>query len=325
MLHVESTTTLRRDLQATAMEYAAETAQGMFIADRVCPACTVEQQAAEYPVWLRENFLDIADGSRTEDGAYNRISSRLGSLNYATEEYGFEQSLDDRKRARWASLLDWEQQATRSEVHRLLLARERRAAAVVNDSSTFTAVSADTIWSTHASAVPLTDIGTGLTALELRTGLPRSLISVIMPQGDFINCVSCTQVRDLLKYTFNSNDGIQPHLVTPAQLATILGVKEVLVGMGGYNTANEGLTASISAIWTAGHVTLAYLASPGDPIDAMSAFRTMRWRDDTPEDIVVETYRDNKVRADVVRVREEADEVATAEADLMNYLIDTTP
>jgi len=323
-IHIASGSTLRRDLAAVAKEYDDLMAQSMFIADRVAPAFPVAEAAAAYPVWLRESFLKAADTNRNPDGSYNRIDGELGTLTYECVEHGLETALDDRRLRLYSSFIDFEMAMTRTLRHRVLLAREKRVAALVNNAVTFSAVAAATAWSTHATAVPMTDIGTGLTKLELNTGIPRSQVSVIMPQADYINCVQCATVIAKLQYTFSGNQGIQPHLVKPAQLATILDVKEVLVAMGGYDTKEDVITPSVSAIWAAGYVTLAYLATPGQPLEMPSAFRTMRWTADASEDIVVERYRDETVRSGIVRVREDSDEVATAEADLMNYLISTT-
>ena len=327
-IHIASGSTLRRDLSVVAQEYDAELAAQTFIADRVAPRLPVAVQAAEYPVWIRENFVKEDDVNRNNDGSYNRIDGGLGTLTFSCDEHGLEASLDDRKRKMYASFIDFETTMTRSLRHRILKARERRVASMVINASTYSAASASVNWDTAATGVPLTDIATGIAAIQLKTGIPGSMMSLVLSKADFDNCVSTTQVINKLQYTYGGgggdNKGIIPHLIRPAQLAAICGIKEVHVGMGGYDTTEEGITPSMSAIWTAGYAMLAVLGTPGGGLDTFGAWHTFDWTADSSDMPVVERYRDETRRADIVRVRDDADEVATAEADLLNYLIDTS-
>jgi len=50
----------------------------------------------------------------------------------------------------------------------------------------------------------------------------------------------------------------------------------------------------------------------------------MLWTASAPELPVIETYREEKVTADIVRMRDDTDEVATAEVDLMAQKITNT-
>jgi len=150
------------------------------------------------------------------------------------------------------------------------------------------------------------------------------MISLICPRADFRYMVRTAEMIDQVKYTYGANSGIRPHLLKPAQVAAILGIKEVLVPELAYNSKPEGETASMSAIWTAGKAMLAVLADGEDyPLELPAAWRTMLWTADAPVDPVVERYRDESRRSQIVRCRQNTDEVATAEADLLAYLLDT--
>jgi hypothetical protein len=51
----------------------------------------------------------------------------------------------------------------------------------------------------------------------------------------------------------------------------------------------------------------------------------MLWTADSPVNPVVETYRDDSRRGTVLRVRHDVDEVATAEANLLQYRLNIDP
>ena len=133
--------------------------------------------------------------------------------------------------------------------------------------------------------------------------------------------MSVDAITEQVKYTY---PGIRPAQLRPDQFAAILGIKQVLLATGAYDSAIEGETESNSQIWTAGIMYLALLAEDNDPLEVPSAFRTMLWTASAPELPVVETYREEKVAADIVRMRDDTDEVATAEVDLMAQKITNT-
>lgn len=313
-----STATLRRDLAAAAMEYDAGAAQTMFIGQRVAPICRVGEQAANYPIITRENFLKTPETRRATSGAYNRTVGEFDTGNYTCEEHGLEAPLDDAKVRRYASYFDMEQAETRRLYHNLLLDHERRVRAAWTG---FTAHACTTAWATIATAVPISDILTGCAALEQACGMPRSMFSFIVSGADMQYISQGTTVKDQIKYTY---PGLVPGQLPAQILASLLGIKEVLVAGSAYDTIEEGVAATLAQVWAAGAAWLAVLAPPDSGIEIPSAARTMLWVPDSPDLVVVESYRDESVRGDVLRVRQNTDEVLTASVDLLAYEITTT-
>ena len=316
----ESTSiTLRRDLSAVAQEYDAERAVTMFIGRRVAPVAEVGEESATYPIFNRESFKKPQETKRASGARYNRITGEFGSGNYTCEEHGLEYPIDDKRRKRYATFLDAEQAAVRILRFQILLAHERRVSALISGGG-FTNHNAATVWSTSATAVPIDDILTGAETLEDNCGIPRSEFSLIIPRSDLREMLATTQVSDKVKYTY---PGVQPALLQPAQIAAMLGITEVIVAAGSYDSTEEGVAESNTQIWTAGVTYLGLLAREGDPFEAAALARTILWTADSPTLPVIETYRDDPVRSDIVRMRDDTDEVLLCDADLFGYKITT--
>ena len=319
----ESTSvTLRRDLTATAQEYDEESAQRKFIAPVAAPIAVVGEQAATYPVMNRENFKKVDDVKRGEDGAYNRIVGEFGSRSYDTEDHGLETPLDDRKAARYRNWISFEQAMTRVLRFRMMMAWERRVAALWSGLG-LTNHNVDTAWSDKSNAKALSvDLAAAFNDLEDACGCDRSELTLIIPRADYAELVETDEIRNRIQYTY---PGVQPAQLGAAQLASMLQIKQVRIARSSYDSKAEGESESMSQVWSAGVLYVALLAEPQSPLEMPSACRTLIWPGDGAADIpVVETYRDDRVRGDVLRVRDDTDEVATAEADLMAYQITNT-
>ena len=306
---------LRKDLSAVANEFDASSAAARFIGPLAAPRFNVPEQAGNYPILNREDFRKPANTARKDGAAYNRIEGQFATGTWSCDEHGLEYVIDDRRRRRFASFIDAEQAAARILRHQILLAYERRVAALYSGAS-LTANKAATAWSTSADGVPLSDLLTGMETLEDNCGTDRSQLSLIIPRDAFREALACAQVVDKIKYTY---PGIQPALLAPALFAAMLGIKGVLIASGSYDSTEEGYAESIAQVWTAGYMYLALLADPDDPLEIPSAMRTMIWTADAAEIPIVESYRDESRRGDVIRMRDDTDEVETAAANLMAY------
>jgi len=69
---------------------------------------------------------------------------------------------------------------------------------------------------------------------------------------------------------------------------------------------------------------LAVLCDPDDDLEEPSAARTVLWTADSPEIPVVESYREDAIRSDVIRVRDDTDEVLIGATDLFVYKLTNT-
>jgi len=317
---------LRRDLSQTANEFADGRAAQRFIARQVAPIARVAETEGRYPVWCRENFKKRPTQTNRASGAgYERIGAQFNQLTYACEEHGLEFPLDDRNSRKYTTWLDFEQYAARVLRFQLLQEWEIRGATLFNSGIGLTNTNVATAWSDTANADPVTDIIKRCEAIEQNSGVDRSEHVVVIPSVDYREAMATDAVRELIKYTYGRDAGIQPQLLRTDDFARMVGVRRVLRASSYYDSAQEGITESNAAIWPAGVIFVAVVADEGDPLDIMSAARTMLYDQDGVTDIpLMERYRDESVRSEILRGREDTDEVATAAADLLAQKLTNT-
>jgi len=315
-----STVIFRDDLAAIANEYDERTAATRFIGRRVAPLAPVDKMVGEYPIMNRENFTKPARTERAQSGAYNRITGEFGKGTYTCEEHGLEHPIDDRRRARYAHLFDAESAATRILRFQLLLNHERRIYSLISGIG-WTNHDVATAWSSATTAVPLDDIQSGVEAIQDACGAANDEIRLVIPRADYRELLRTTQVKEKVLAGFT---GLPPAQMKPQQLAALLEIGGVLRAAASYDTKEEGVAETHGQIWTAGVMWLLVCCNENDGLDMPSAARTIIWTAGAPALPVVETYRDDTVRADIVRARDDTDEVAISDANVFGYQITNT-
>lgn len=302
----DSSATLRPELSASVQEYDTQKAAAKFIGRRVLPVFRSPVQTAEFPVFNREGVLEVPDTSHADGAGYNRVNSSLGGHTFNTEDHGLEEVLTDRKRARYASMLNLEAAIANSLWYKILLAHERRVQTLLATADAAHLHATGAAWATIATATMLVVRNAAIAVMDA-CGCAKRDLSLIVSSTDFEYLKSNAQILDAVKYT---NPGSGRDDVIGPIIAAYLGLKECLVGDGGYNSAGKGLTPSISRCWPAGYAYVALLAEgEGAALEAPALGRTVLWTGDCPEFPVVETYRDETTRANVLRVRDDTDEI----------------
>lgn len=299
-----SDTAVRRpDLAVVVDEYRDTVATGA-IAPQVMPFIPVAVQTAQFPVIPKEVMLKIHDTRRAMRGRYPSSDWEFEMGHYATKENGWEEKIDDRERKLYATQLDAEVVATRRATKIIDLSKEQRVAAKVFNATNFTAHAVTHEWDDATNAVPIDNINTAKLAVRAACGmLPNTLIIAF---STFLNLKNCDQIVDRLIYTF---PGIDINRMSSQQLAAIFDVGQVLVGGAVYDSADKGQDASISDLWSNEYAMLTVCSDSPD-ISEPCIGRTFLWTEETPGsgEPVVESYRDEGSRSDVVRVRHDSDE-----------------
>ncbi len=320
----ESTTAaVRPVLTELAQEYFIERARAKFIGLRAAPLFRANKRIAQYLRFKRESFKKrVTTQTRAPGGAYNRITGEFDRLTYTCEENGLEYPVDDVLKEQYADMFDAEDAATSILVTQILMGHEARVAALyVAASLTNHAVA--TAWSSTSTAVPITDIQGGLNTLGDANGCMPSDVSLVIPRADFQELQRVDEIIDLVKYVWNQSTMI-PANIPAATVATALGIKEILVAGGSYDTQEESYAESNTQFWTAGVMYLAVLAPAESSLIVPSQARTILWTDDSPDFPVIESYREEQTRSDIVRGRFQTDEVNTGDDDIMAYQITNT-
>jgi hypothetical protein len=121
----------------------------------------------------------------------------------------------------------------------------------------------------------------------------------------------CDQIVDRLKYT---NPGIDLNQMNAQQLAAVFNVPRVLVGGSVYDSSGKGIAASITDMWDKEYATLTKTGF-GQDVSEPCVGRTFLWTEDSPQNPVVESYREENRRSDIFRVRHHVSEEKIASRD----------
>lgn len=300
-----SLATQRPDLAASFEEFSLEADRQGFIGHRVLPVIDVAMQAGNFGKIPLEELLRDAETRRAPRSGYNRDDYNFEPATYACEEHGFEQPVDDRLKKMYANYFDAEQIATQRAFDRVLRNAEKRIAALLFNASTFTPQNITNEWDDYANAVPLTDVETAVRAAWTASGLwPNALV---INKKVFRNLRNCAQIIDRVKY--QGFVDVRAGNITAEALAAAFDLDMVLVAGGSQNSAKQGQAASISQIWSDEYAMVCRVATTND-FEEPCVGRKFHWAGDGSDvDGLVESYRDETKRSDIIRVRHDVDEV----------------
>lgn len=301
----------RPDLGIAVLEFY-EGVTMAYIGLQLMPIFETPYQAATYSVIPKEVLMNVPDVSRSPRGNYNRGDWNYESGKYATSEKGWEEPVDDSERSmldrRNPGLADFV--ATTRGLNHILRSQEKRIAGKLFNTSNFTAHSVSVEWNVAgATPKPITDVKDGVAAFRLQCGmLPDALV---ISWTTFQDLKNCDQIVERLKYTF---PGIDLNRMNSEQLAAVFNVPQVLIGGSVYNSAKKNKAAVVSEVWDKEYAMLVKI-SQGNDLTQPGVGRTFLWTDDSPDNAIVEQYRDEKARSDIFRVRHNVDEALTRSYD----------
>lgn len=298
----------RPDLGATFEEFDLEADRRGFIADLVAPAIDVAEQSGNIGKVPIESLLQDRDTARTSGGGYARQNFKFSTFSYATEEHGAEEVVDDRRSKIYKRYIDAELIATKRALDVVLRNREKRVASLLFNATTWASYKTTIVneWDDYGNATPIDDVETGIQAVIAQCGLEPN--ALILNRDVLRNLRHCEQIVDRVKYA-GFDDPKLPLETVARVLAEAFGLRKVIVAGGLKNTAKQGQDASIGRIWNPEYAMLARVAEGMDPQEPCVA-RSFHYTEDGSElNGVVETYREEGVRGDIVRVRHETDEV----------------
>jgi len=295
----------RPDLGQVVMEYVEDVSMQP-IGLQVMPLFPTARQAASFPVIPTEALLKLPDTARAPRGGYNRGDWEYERGTFSTDEYGWEEPIDDAER----SLLEGEAPgaadfiATRRAWNHIMRAQEKRIADMVFNATTFSTVTAGVTeeWDDADNATPIEDVNDAVETIRENCGMVPNVL--IIGWKTFQNLKNCDQIVDRLKYTF---PGIDLNRMNSEQLAAVFNLPKVLVGGAVYDSSGKGIDASISNVWDPEYAMLTRVAT-GRDITEPCIGRTFLWTEDSPANPIVESYREDKVRSDIIRVRHHVDE-----------------
>lgn len=155
-------------LEMLAAEYYGDS--DIYIGGKVLPDLPVQVKAATFPKIERESLLKSVNLDRAPGGAYNRTSWTYTTDNYACVEKGHEEVVDDSSQNFHRDYFDEQELSMQIALDIVARQYERRVAAAIFNSSTWTPTSVGTEWS-NVSATPTTDVAAAVKAIRDATGL----------------------------------------------------------------------------------------------------------------------------------------------------------
>lgn len=281
----------------------AQGAEDLLIAEKVLGVFKSPAKHGRYPK------IEIAAGGllnaetlsanrRGQTGTYNEIERKWTYDTYDCEEFGLEERIDDAVSAEMTKFFDTEVLVSKNLRKNIMFGHEKAVADLVMSSanSGVTATNS-TVAYTEANLAtfdfPL-DLTNAIARLEALAVVPDTLV---LSRAVFNRVVRSTFLQ---KYLFGpvTNNG-NAH-ITKEIIADRFGLKRVLIGAANYNTGGKGLAYSGSPIW--GNTTM-LLAKTGSGSFDNDLGRSIVWTGDASSLYVAESYRDEKRRSDMMRVR----------------------
>lgn len=305
----EVLTSLRPDLAASVEEFDLLADRAGFIASRVMPAINVAHQAGTFGRIPLDQLLQKRNTERASGAPYSRSGFTFKKSAFATEEHGAEEVLDDRDAKMYQDYFDGEAISVARAADAVLRNREMRVAAAIFNASTWTGSALTTgiteEWDTPAAAIPLTDVHLASIAMWEGSGIwPNALI---INRKVFKNLQQVAQII-ARQSASGAGDRVRPDDLNVLALAKLFDLDQVIVAGSPKNTANEGQTAVIAPVWSDEYAMVCRVATSNDPREPAIA-RSFHWSEDgSTEGGTIETYRDESVRGQIIRVRHDVDE-----------------
>jgi len=306
-----SLATLRPDLAGSFEEFNLAMDRQGYIGTRVLIPVEVMKPSGKFGKITVEALLKERDTARAPGAGYSRGNWQFTDASFVCEEHGAEEPVDDREAQMYAEYFDAETVSAERALHAVLMNQEKRIAALIFNTTTWTGAALTTTvatpWSTFATAVPVDNVLAAKRRVWDGCGLwPNALV---LTRRKFQDLQQCAQIVDRVKYS-----GLYDPLtrgITPALIAQALDLDFILVAGGAKDTAKEGQAATFASIWTDTMAQVARVAISAD-IREPCVGRVFHWSEDgSTIGGTVESYRDETIRGDVVRVRHDVDEIVT--------------
>jgi len=280
-----------------------------FIADLIFPSYPVKTRTGDY-MRLKKGSGGLlategSDALLRAPGTPYRAIGRTSELDgWNCKDRGLTEPIDDTIAQNQSRFFDVESSSSTFLARNVRISREQRVAAILFG----------TIWGAKQSGVKY--LKANLATMDVPEDLKEAIQVVDKRQEEANTLVLSRPVWDLISisdkmrmFIFGQLQGSS--MITPALVAEKFGLKQVLIGSASFSTAKRGkevTDADLAWCWPENKIWIGNVQT-GAP-EAGGAGRTFVLEDTTSggELLVVETYRDENLRSDIVRVREDTDE-----------------
>jgi len=276
-----------------------------FISDIIAPPVSVRKQQDRYYIYdaERESFRATND-QRAPGAEANEVDFALSTDSYYCADHALVSVIPDEERENADPAIQPDIDRTEFLSDKIDLNKEIDLVAQMTSNGDIpgATLAGVTQWS-HADANPLTAIETGKDAVAEKIQIMPNVL--ILPQEVYAQVRVHPKVLEALQY---STGGIP----TPAILATLFDVDQVLVPRAVKNTSLPGNTASMQYVWGKNAV-LAYIPRRAALKTVAFAYSfTWTLAPGSVNGRLVETWREHGRKSDIVRVQRYYDQKIVA-------------
>jgi hypothetical protein len=308
----------RIDLSTVLMEAVHQDEQ--FIGQLVLPVNESEMEYGRYPKFriASGGLLKKQSQKRNQSGTYNESNISFEWDNYQTEEFGHEERIDDVIRKRMKHFFDAEVITAKDCMRKVMLDYEVTVASTVLDPDTFNVgnPAADYSDANLATMDVPADINAAIEAMNNVGEQPNTLVLSLR----LWNLIKRSQKMQTFLYGFlNTTQGGSN--ISTQIVAEAFNLQQIIIARKTVDLALPGKAPNIQPVWGNDYLFLGDIQ--GGDFKAGGVGRTMIWDADSEGGLfTTDTYRDEKRRGDIVRVRSNRTEkIINPNA---GYLISTT-
>lgn len=271
--------------------------ENRFVGTQILPIRNVGTKNGDYPVFGDDQFDLDASKVRSAGSAFARRDFDYSKQSYACIQYALEGVLpdEDASKANDDGISDATGAIAQKLQRDLMVGHERRVQSALSGAG-FNATGATDVMSDSAGAKPITDIQNAVERLNAN-GMFDNL-ALIIESSLYNEMLNTDDVRGI----FNGNG----QYVQKDILRGALGVDNIIVCPTRYNASAKGQTASRTKIWETDTYYVAQIA--GGEFSNGGIGRTLAYSPDGGA-FSAETYRDEPIKSDVLRVLMSVDEV----------------
>lgn len=302
-MYPTSGSTIRADLNAVVEQADANIER--LIGALVMPPMPVDAKSGTYPklTIAKGALMDAVATERGRLASYGRISRSWEADTYDCVDRGLEEGVDDTDQRDLKRFFDLESTAARLTGNNVKLSHEKRVAAAIFNTGNFGAATNSAVAYTDANLATINFPKDVLAAIERISDNGRRANTIVLSSKVLTRIRLSTLLQQWVRGSVVGESQVP---VTAASIAASFadhGIEQVLVGEARENTGKKGAAFTSAPIWSNDYVWVgACNPKAATPKDGGAGF-TLYWNLEGGL-FVTETYRDEKHRANMVRVRQ---------------------
>lgn len=270
-----------------------------WIAKEALGVFPVPTDKGAFKKWDARSFLALEDTLRAPGGKYYRSNPGLTEVTYSTQERGHEAPLDDDTKDNSLTQLQIDKTMSEYATSKVLMKLETDAAALLQTAGSYAStvtLSGTGQWSNLTQSDPIGVVQTGKEVIRAKTGrypdtmtISAAVLSKLVQNAQILSRIQGVQRQGTADITLEL-------------LATILGVKRILVGGPISITSAEGQTDTYADLWNDNVA----LTISDEPFQMGRNFGVIwsRWGTGL---MATDTYREENIRSTIYRSRAKYD------------------